>query len=404
MPLQKEPSRCWRRLSLGLAASGWVLCAYALLRMRSIGSLRGFDPPIRTMSLGPGWDDFLASPEAFAGGFPLPGIGLVSLALVLFLLALDRVKATRLAFLLLIVLSGVGLVFAAVRPDAGSNVLFARYAATPSFAIPIEPSDASLGPPRAPGRLVVFNSFGCEGCRELTPIVRRLRDRFGDHVGVVFKNFPLGKECNPALASEVQPRSCAAAWAAEAANRQGGFWRYHDRLFAGSLAHSEEALRAAAVAAGLDLEQWEQDRQSPAVRLKVLGDVQLGLQLGVAGTPTVFLNGRKVENPSVVVLTTLIRQESKAARAPSGRPLSKERGAGIRLVVSLVTHRPDANEAALLEMDEFATNRAGRAACAADHFGHLEASLGYPNSRLRTRCLVFESSASASPPVPPAAG
>jgi protein-disulfide isomerase len=280
-----------------------------LLRMAAIGSMRlSFAPPLGTASLGPRLDDFLASPEAFIRGFPLPGIGLVFLALGLFLLALDRVKATRLAFLLLIVLSGAGLAFAVVRPDSGSNALFAGYAATPVLAIPVEASDASLGSLRAPARLVVFSSFQCDWCRGFAPIIRRLRGRFGDRVAIVFKNFPLGKDCNPALQFEMQPRACAAAWAAAAANLQGGFWRYHDRLFAGSLVHSEEELQAAAAAAGLDLEQWEQKRQSPEVRLKVQDDVRLGLQLGIIGTPTVFLNGRIIADPSVVVLTTLIRQ------------------------------------------------------------------------------------------------
>jgi len=58
------------------------------------------------------------------------------------------------------------------------------------------------------------------------------------------------------------------------------------------------------IAAGLDLEQWEQTRQSPEVRLKVQDDVRLGLQLGIIGTPTVFLNGRIIADPSVFVLTT----------------------------------------------------------------------------------------------------
>jgi len=310
MPQQHEPYRHWRRLSLGLAASGWCFCAYMLLRMAAIGSIRlPFALPFGRVSLGTGCDDFLASPEAFARGIPLPALGLVYLALALFLLALDRRKTTRLAFLLLIVLSCMGVPVAVVRPDLGSNALFARYAAAPSFAIPLEPSDAALGSVRGSARLVVFTSLQCDWCRNLAPVIRRLHQRFGDRLTIAFKHFPLGKECNPALDSEMQPRACAAAWAAEAANLQGKFWPYHDRLFAGPLGHPEEALRAAASAVRLDLDRWNRDRASPVVHRKVMADVQLGLQLGVEGTPAVFLNGRKVDDPDIVVLTTLIRRE-----------------------------------------------------------------------------------------------
>jgi hypothetical protein len=56
------------------------------------------------------------------------------------------------------------------------------------------------------------------GCgQQFTHVTRRLRERFGDRVTIVFKHVPLGKDCNRALERDVQPRACAAAWAAEAA-------------------------------------------------------------------------------------------------------------------------------------------------------------------------------------------
>ena len=105
----------------------------------------------------------------------------------------------------------------------------------------------------------------------------------------------------------MQPRACAAAWAAQAANLQEGFWRYHDGLFADSQSDSDEMLLATARGGGLDLKRWEDDRQSEAVKLKVTADVLLGMRIGVDGTPSVFLNGRKVKNPTVNVLETLIK-------------------------------------------------------------------------------------------------
>jgi hypothetical protein len=73
-------------------------------------------------------------------------------------------------------------------------------------------------------------------------------------------------------------------------------------------------LTAAARSAGLTLEQWETDRRSPAAQSKVLSDAQLGMHLNIEGTPTVFLDGRRVKNPTLMVLETLIRKELQAAQ------------------------------------------------------------------------------------------
>jgi protein-disulfide isomerase len=160
-------------------------------------------------------------------------------------------------------------------------------------------------------RLVVFSSFQCPWCQVFAPSVHYLNERFGDSLTVVFKNYPLGKACNPAMRVDMQPRACAAAWAAEAANLQKAFWRYHDGLFSESLQDSEEMLKATARGAGLDLERWEQDRQSAAVQSKISRDAELGARLGVQGTPTVFLNGRRIKNPTLAVLEVLIKAEMR---------------------------------------------------------------------------------------------
>lgn len=208
----------------------------------------------------------------------------------------------------LVAMVSSGLVHAAiVRPGIDAAKVLEQYRSSPQFEIPVQAGDPTLGPRDAPAQLVVFSSFQCPWCRLFAPSVKQLRERFGDGLAIVFKNFPLGKVCNSSLTAEMQPRACAAAWAAEAANLQERFWRYHDGLFADNQSDSDEMLLATARGTGLDLKRWEDDRQSKVVKLKVLADVQLGMHLGVDGTPTVFLNGRKIKNPTVNVLETLIK-------------------------------------------------------------------------------------------------
>jgi protein-disulfide isomerase len=200
------------------------------------------------------------------------------------------------------------------RPSVDTTKVVAEYRSAPMFDIPVDARDATVGPPNARARLVVFSSFQCHWCQVFAPSVHELNEHFGDSLAIVFKNYPLGKTCNPNLPGDMQPRACAAAWAAEAANRQKAFWRFHDGLFADSLDDSEEMLRATARGAGVDLERWDKERTSAAVQLKIASDVLVASRLGVGGTPTVFLNNRKVKNPSLPVLETLIAAELRQSK------------------------------------------------------------------------------------------
>lgn len=371
-----QDNKSLRNSSFALIALGWLISAYLLLRMVTIGTARlRFKPGISAGLLCSGCDDALASAYAFVKGLPLAGIGLAYFAVIGFLLAFGGVWATRLAFLvcalgmggsiwlstalfsaggsicflcvlvhvanlaLLIALflmisrqeprllpsktwAGVAIVLMAtsgllqatlLRPSLDAQKLATQFRAEPLFEIPILPTDAVLGPPDGRVRLVVFSSFQCPWCQRFAPTVHYLNEHYGDKLTIVFKNYPLGKACNPAMRGDMQPRACAAAWAAEAANLQKAFWRYHDGLFADSLQDSDEMLAATARSAGLDLKRWDEDRKSPIVQLKIFSDVQVGMRLGIEGTPAVYLDGRKVINPNLTVLETLIREEIRRA-------------------------------------------------------------------------------------------
>ncbi len=80
--------------------------------------------------------------------------------------------------------------------------------------------------------------------------------------------------------------------ASEAAHRQGKFWEMHDLIFADQARLDEDRYLAYAGALGLDIEQFQADRQSREVRLKVLRDAEQALALGVTGTPAWFVNGK----------------------------------------------------------------------------------------------------------------
>ena len=87
--------------------------------------------------------------------------------------------------------------------------------------------------------------------------------------------------------------SVNAAVAARAAQAQDRFWDYHDLLYDSQFSgYSDENLIAEARRAGLDAERFERDYENTRYEPLVRADFQKGLNAGVNGTPTFFINGK----------------------------------------------------------------------------------------------------------------
>jgi protein-disulfide isomerase len=86
--------------------------------------------------------------------------------------------------------------------------------------------------------------------------------------------------------------SVNAAVAARAAQAQGRFWEYHDLLYDSQFSgYSDENLVALARKAGLDTQRFQSDYENARYEGVVQADFRNGLDLGVNGTPTFFING-----------------------------------------------------------------------------------------------------------------
>jgi protein-disulfide isomerase len=99
-------------------------------------------------------------------------------------------------------------------------------------------------------------------------------------VRVCFRHFPVRSS---------HPRAWPAAQAAEAAALQGAFWPMHDALFADQGRLEDPHLWDRARQLGLDVERFDADRRSDAVRERIGRDFRSGIRAGVATTPTAFL-------------------------------------------------------------------------------------------------------------------
>lgn len=147
--------------------------------------------------------------------------------------------------------------------------------------------DPALGPADAKLTIIQFADFECPFSREVYTTIRSLMSEFeGQSVRFVFRDMPL---------DDIHPNARAAAHASSCASSQGKFWQMHDKMFANSDRLTPTDLRSYAGQIGLDLSAYDACLIDPATAAEVEADLRAGTAAGVRGTPTFFLNGRKVE-------------------------------------------------------------------------------------------------------------
>lgn len=141
--------------------------------------------------------------------------------------------------------------------------------------------------------LVKYSDYQCPACKYFVPFEHQLKEDFGDDINIVVKNFPLS----------MHPYAHVAARSSEAARKQGKYQEMHDMIFEGqemwSRGNAETIFIGYAQTLGLNVEQFKQDMNSADMNRIVMDDRREGRELGVASTPTFYINGDKVEsNPS----------------------------------------------------------------------------------------------------------
>ena len=154
----------------------------------------------------------------------------------------------------------------------------------PRQPVAIADGDPSRGFASAPIQLVEFSDFECPYCKQLEPVLTRLRDKYGDRLRLVWKDFPL----------PIHSQARGAAEAARCAGDQGRFWEYHDLLFANHQSLAPDDLKRHAATMKLDLGQFAACLERGRHRAEVTADLEEGTRQGIQATPTVFINGRAV--------------------------------------------------------------------------------------------------------------
>lgn len=172
---------------------------------------------------------------------------------------------------------------------------------TPSIEPPFEvdtlhPLDKFKGSPNAKVLIVEYSDFQCPACRAYYPLVRQMVQEFGSEITFVYRNFPL---------TNIHFNAEFAARAAEAAGKQGKFWEMHDLLFEkqsewSNASNITELFESYARLLGLDIEKFKTDWVSREIKEYVRIQRRHAIEIGIEGTPSFFINGRQIQNPSSV--------------------------------------------------------------------------------------------------------
>jgi protein-disulfide isomerase len=177
------------------------------------------------------------------------------------------------------------------------------------LTVSVTDRDHARGPQAAPVTLLEYGDFECPQCGAVYPIVKQVQAAFGERLRFVFRSFPL---------TNVHPNAQRAAEAAEWAAAQGAFWPMYDALYQQQARLSESRILAIATDLGLDASSLAEAWRAHTFFARVKEDFLGGLRSKVAGTPTFFVNGARLDG--ALNLPSLTRAVERALSDPAAAP------------------------------------------------------------------------------------
>lgn len=166
-----------------------------------------------------------------------------------------------------------------------------------TLTVPVRADENIHGPENAVVTIVEYSDFQCPACAAFSPIAKQLfaDPDVGARMRLVYRYFPL---------SNIHANAQLSAYAAQAAAIQGKFWEMHDILFKNqakwsgqSSADAGNTFREYAKTIGADMERFDADFESSAVKERVQADFDGGKLSGVNSTPSFFINGTLIPHP-----------------------------------------------------------------------------------------------------------
>ena len=163
------------------------------------------------------------------------------------------------------------------------------------------------GDPGAPVTIVEFGDFQCPFCANSQPLLKQVLDAYPGKVKFIFKNLPL---------VQIHPNARPAAIAAHAASEQGKFWEMRELLYQNYNKLNPETIKSLAQQVGLDMAKFDASVASDKTAAAVEKDIADSRAAMVTGTPTYFVNGKRVMQRDFQTFQRMI-DEALNAKTPS---------------------------------------------------------------------------------------
>ena len=176
-----------------------------------------------------------------------------------------------------------------------------KYAITPSYPDIVNPKPI-IGNKDAQVKIIEYSDFQCPACGAAEPVARQIAEEFGDKISFEYRHFPL---------TSIHQYSFKAAEASECANDQGRFWEYHDILFRNQNSLKVSDLKRYADTLGLDTKSFNACLDSGAKKDIINLETREALAAGSTGTPTFFINGKKLANWKYELFKAAVEEELK---------------------------------------------------------------------------------------------
>ncbi|MFH1749716.1 MAG: thioredoxin domain-containing protein [bacterium] len=146
-----------------------------------------------------------------------------------------------------------------------------------------------LGPEDASITIIEFSEFQCPYCKTNAEVVKKILVKYPDNIQYVFRDFPL----------DMHQNANAAAYAAEAAGKQGKYFEYHDMLFEmqddwSSLNDPTNKFIEYAKILELDTDKFQKDMESKNIADNIQDDLTYGQTLNITGVPALYINGSQL--------------------------------------------------------------------------------------------------------------
>lgn len=159
---------------------------------------------------------------------------------------------------------------------------------------PVSKTDFIRGNPNAKITLIEYADFQCPACAAMHSTIKQLEGDFKDNLRLIYRFFPL---------TDAHQNAMISAQAAYAASLQGKFWEMHDIIYENQDGWSDSTQPKTiftdyAKKIGLNLNKFNSDIDSDSTKKFVTDEQNKGLDLGINGTPTLFLNGKEIQNPA----------------------------------------------------------------------------------------------------------